>query len=307
MAAVARTRELRAPGIEVRSTRDRVLLREFLEGDRLFSAYALCDLDEREFARTRWGVALSGTAHRRRPRVHRARAAAALRDGRDAVDRRTPARPHPAANRVPGRAPRAACREIERVYRVDPGPPDGPHVGGSCRLPTRHRCGRRASSPPTSAISTACTTSASRRGCRPNRSPTGIYYGVRLGGRLVAAAGTHVVSREARLAVVGNVMTHQTTAAAGYAKLTTGPSRRTCCGSATTSCSTSAPTTRPRSPRTGRSATASTSGSRNASCTVAGPSGIASSRRSGVGYPHRGVPSDRSYRNRARQDAADLR
>jgi len=51
MAAVTRTRTIRESGLEVRSTRDRVLLREFLERDRLFAAYALCDLDEREFAR----------------------------------------------------------------------------------------------------------------------------------------------------------------------------------------------------------------------------------------------------------------
>jgi ribosomal protein S18 acetylase RimI-like enzyme len=41
----------------VSETSDRVLLREFLEKDRLFSAYALCDLDDREFMRTRWGLA----------------------------------------------------------------------------------------------------------------------------------------------------------------------------------------------------------------------------------------------------------
>src|SRR3990170_8639726 len=34
----------------------------------------------------------------------------------------------------------------------------------------------------------------------------GVYYGIRVGGRLVAAAGTHVISEEARLGVVGNVM-----------------------------------------------------------------------------------------------------
>ena len=29
----------------------------FLERDRLYAAYAICDLEEREFARTRWGAA----------------------------------------------------------------------------------------------------------------------------------------------------------------------------------------------------------------------------------------------------------
>src|SRR3954470_17891761 len=36
----------------------------------------------------------------------------------------------------------------------------------------------------------------------------GVYFGIRVSGKLIAAAGTHVISRDARLAVVGNVLTH---------------------------------------------------------------------------------------------------
>jgi predicted GNAT family acetyltransferase len=50
----------------------------------------------------------------------------------------------------------------------------------------------------------------------------GVYYGVRINGRLVAAAGTHVVSRESRLACVGNVLTAADQRGKGYAKITTG-------------------------------------------------------------------------------------
>ena len=46
----------------------------------------------------------------------------------------------------------------------------------------------------------------------------GIYYGIRVNGRLVAAAGTHVISRNARLAVVGNVLTHTDHRGRGYAQ-----------------------------------------------------------------------------------------
>jgi predicted GNAT family acetyltransferase len=49
----------------------------------------------------------------------------------------------------------------------------------------------------------------------------GVYYGIRIGGRLVAAAGTHVISPDARLAAVGNVMTHRDYRGRGYAKVTT--------------------------------------------------------------------------------------
>jgi RimJ/RimL family protein N-acetyltransferase len=50
----------------------------------------------------------------------------------------------------------------------------------------------------------------------------GVYYGMRVGGRLVAAAGTHVISRQARLAVVGNVLTHVDYRGRGYATAVTG-------------------------------------------------------------------------------------
>jgi ribosomal protein S18 acetylase RimI-like enzyme len=50
----------------------------------------------------------------------------------------------------------------------------------------------------------------------------GVYFGLRVNGRLVAAAGTHVVSAEARLAVVGNVLTHADFRGRGYATATTG-------------------------------------------------------------------------------------
>ena len=50
----------------------------------------------------------------------------------------------------------------------------------------------------------------------------GVYYGIRVGGRLVAAAGTHVISETARLAVVGNVFTHEEYRGRGYATAVTG-------------------------------------------------------------------------------------
>ena len=43
--------------LEISITRDRALLRRFLEQDRLRAAYAICDLEEREFARSKWGIA----------------------------------------------------------------------------------------------------------------------------------------------------------------------------------------------------------------------------------------------------------
>jgi len=50
----------------------------------------------------------------------------------------------------------------------------------------------------------------------------GVYYGMRVNGRLVSAAGTHVVSPAARLAVVGNVLTHLDYRGRGFATAVTG-------------------------------------------------------------------------------------
>jgi ribosomal protein S18 acetylase RimI-like enzyme len=50
---------------------------------------------------------------------------------------------------------------------------------------------------------------------------TGVYYGVRVAGRLVAAAGTHVISPTAQMAAVGNVLTHADFRNRGFAKLST--------------------------------------------------------------------------------------
>jgi RimJ/RimL family protein N-acetyltransferase len=50
----------------------------------------------------------------------------------------------------------------------------------------------------------------------------GVYYGLRVHGRLVSAAGTHVISPQARLAVIGNVMTAAEFRGRGYATAVTG-------------------------------------------------------------------------------------
>ena len=63
MASVAIARgDDRGSALLIGETTDRALLRGFLERDRLFAAYALSDLEEREFRRTHWGIAREGGA-----------------------------------------------------------------------------------------------------------------------------------------------------------------------------------------------------------------------------------------------------
>jgi ribosomal protein S18 acetylase RimI-like enzyme len=49
-----------------------------------------------------------------------------------------------------------------------------------------------------------------------------VYYGIRIRGRLVSAAGTHVINRREGIAVVGNVMTHTDYRGHGFAQMVTG-------------------------------------------------------------------------------------
>ena len=208
-------------GPVVRSSTDRGLLRDFLERDRLYAAYALCDLDDREFGRTRWGVAFGGS------------------DPVAVVLEYAGLAPQPVFVMGESAGIAAILRELIRpraaylaartehlpavasIYRVEPGPPMvrmwvdrstfrpcpaevarllPVEVGDLNRL---YQLGFTAWLPPSAVAE-------------------GVYYGIRIGGRLVSAAGTHVISAEARLGVVGNVMTHTNFRGRGYATAVTG-------------------------------------------------------------------------------------
>lgn len=201
-------------------TSDRGLLRAFLEEDRLFAAYALCDLDEQEFRHTRWGVALDGE----RPVAAVLEHAGTLPQpvfvmgdpaGIEAVLRDV-IRP-----RLAFMAMRAeAVAAVERLYRLD--------SGGEMLRMWVDRASFRPHPGLTSRLLPAESGDLNRlyelgfaSWLPPSAIADGVYYGVRIRGLLVAAAGTHVVSREARLAVVGNVLTHRDYRGRGLAKTTT--------------------------------------------------------------------------------------
>jgi ribosomal protein S18 acetylase RimI-like enzyme len=219
MATVAIGRRERT--IDARTTSDRALLRTFLERDRLFAAYAICDLEDREFARTRWAVAWAGGGVVAVGLDYSGLSPQPLflmgtNDGIEAIlrDVLRPRAAYVAA--LPESLP-----AIEAVYRLDPGPPMvRMWVDRATFRPFRADVQRLlpaeigelnrlyqlgfASWLPSSAIA------------------EGVYYGIRVGGKLVAAAGTHVVSPQARLGVVGNVLTHVEHRGRGYATAVTG-------------------------------------------------------------------------------------
>jgi len=60
-----------------------------------------------------------------------------------------------------------------------------------------------------------------RAGFPPSILEDGIYYGIRVRGRLVSAAGTHVINAREGIGVVGNVMTHADYRGHDFAKMVT--------------------------------------------------------------------------------------
>jgi ribosomal protein S18 acetylase RimI-like enzyme len=207
-------------GIEARTTRDRRLLREFLERDRLRAAYAICDLEQREFGKTHWGVAFAGGEPIAVVLEYRGLSPQPLFVMGDpsgiAAVLRDVVRPRV----VYLAADSTHLPEIERIYRIDAGPP-------MLRMWVNRQAFRPASGVALRLLPVEIADLNRLYGLGftswlpPDAIASGVYYGIRVGGRLVAAAGTHVISREARLGVVGNVMTHPDHRGRGYAKLTT--------------------------------------------------------------------------------------
>lgn len=202
-------------------TRDQAVLRGFLERDRLFAAYAICDLDEREFPRTRWAVASRGTEVVALGVEYAGASPQPLfLMGSDAGigailgDVLRPRIAFLAA--LP-----ASLAQVERQYRLDTGPQ-------MVRMATDREHFRLVDEPGVERLSPIDASELNRLyrlgfgAWLPGQSiAEGVYYGLRIRGRIVAAAGTHIVSRDSRLAVVGNVMTAPDFRGRGYAKAVT--------------------------------------------------------------------------------------
>ena len=206
--------------VVARTTADRELLRGFLERDRLFAAYALCDLEAREFPRTRWGIATDGDevlavgleygGVTPQPLFVMGR-----NDGIGAILHDV-VRPRAAYLAAATEALPAVARE----YRVEPGP-----------QMIRMWVDRARFQPVPGEVERLLPVEAGELNhlyqlgfaswLTSGSISEGVYFGIRLRGRLVAAAGTHVISHDARMAVVGNVMTDAAHRGRGYATAVT--------------------------------------------------------------------------------------
>ncbi len=220
MASVAIPRHEAA--ISTAVTSDRALLRAFMERDRLYAAYAICDLDDREFGKTRWGAAWSGGSIIALVMEYSGASPQPLfamgrEDGIVEVLRKV-IRPRLAfIASLPSAVP-----AIQGVYRLDASPQ-------MVRMWVDRARFRPADDPGIERLIPSDVTELNRlyqlgfgAWLPPQAISEGVYHGLRVNGRIVSAAGTHVVSPAARLAVVGNVLTHGDFRGRGYATAVTG-------------------------------------------------------------------------------------
>lgn len=211
----------RREGIVARATTDRAVLRTFLEQDRLYSAYAICDLEEREFARTRWGLAWERDAPVALVLEYNGPTPQPLfvmgrPDGIEVVLRDL-IRPRLAYVA----APVGVFSAVETAYRIDPGPTMVRMWVDQARFRPYPATVQRLLPVEIGDLNRLYQLGFASW-LPPATIADGVYYGTRVNGRLVAAAGTHVISRSARLAVVGNVLTHVDFRGRGFATAVTG-------------------------------------------------------------------------------------
>lgn len=203
------------------ATTDRGLIQRFLDRDRLYAAYALADLEDRELARSRWGIARAGDEVVALVLEYGGPSPQPLfisgrDDGIAAILRDVIKAPIAYVACLP-----QSLRAVESRYRLEAGPQ-------MVRMWVDKSTFRPAEDPGVEPLSAADAGELNRlyrlgfgSWLPPQAVAEGVYFGIRVNGRLVAAAGTHVIGRRAAIAVVGNVLTQPEFRGRGYAQATT--------------------------------------------------------------------------------------
>lgn len=216
MAAVASSATLRA-----RSVTSREQLVAFLRRDRLYAAYALADLDGPQRRRAAWGIAYAQDGEAVALGMHQEglvpqplflmgdpAGCRAVLDGvlkpRDAWFQATDAHQAELATLYALEPPVRMLRMV-----VDRGT-FRPFAGPAERLGSRDLEDLN-----------ALYQLGFRSGFPASVVADGVYYGVRIGGRLVSAAGTHGINPREGMGIVGNVMTHAEYRGQDFAKMVT--------------------------------------------------------------------------------------
>jgi ribosomal protein S18 acetylase RimI-like enzyme len=213
---------LPATQLRARAVTDRDEIAAYLRTDRRYAAYALGDLDSSSRARCSWGIAYDGDREPVALAMHhdglvpqplflmgdpdgcRAVLAGVIKP-RDAFFQSTEALDDAASDLYELERPTALLRMAvdSSAFVATAGAAQRLHAGDIDDLNRLYQLGFRA-------------------GFAQAILDDAVYYGIRIRGRLVSAAGTHVINRREGIAVVGNVMTHADFRGHGFAKMVTG-------------------------------------------------------------------------------------
>jgi ribosomal protein S18 acetylase RimI-like enzyme len=210
-----------SPRIRARAVTDRGEIAAFLRRDRLYAAYALGDLDGPNRARLAWAMAYDDAGRATALAMHheglvpqplflmgapdgcRAILEQALKP-RDAYLQGTELHESALRELYELDAPTLMLRMVVDRDSFEPfaGPAERLTAMDVDDLNRLYQLGFRAGFP-------------------ASVLEDGVYYGVRVRGRLVAAAGTHAINPREGIAVVGNVMTHVDFRGHDFAKMVT--------------------------------------------------------------------------------------
>jgi ribosomal protein S18 acetylase RimI-like enzyme len=210
-----------ASGLRARPVTDRGEIAAFLRSDRLYAAYALGDLDGPNHKRIAWGIAYDprgapialGMHHEGLvpqplflmgdPAGCRQVLESVLKP-RDAYFQSSAVLSQAAAALYDLDPPISMLRMVTDRATFEPfaGPAERLSALDADDLNRLYQLGFRAGFP-------------------PSVLDEGIYFGVRVRGRLVSAAGTHAINAREGIAVVGNVMTHVDYRGHDFAKMVT--------------------------------------------------------------------------------------
>lgn len=219
-AVLDRGREAGHAAFTIERATDPDALRAMLT-DRAYAAYAIAQLEPRRFPTSEWYVA-AGPENRRGIVVHSASGLGrALFTEGDAAAVEAILSLHPGARFTFGSLRPEHLKTITRYFVVLR---QGTMMRMSVTSATFQPIGGdaiRLKGGDITAVNRLYSTEGGPTAYTPAHLEDGVYYGVRVDGYLAAIAGTHVVSDDEGVAVVGNVFTHPRYRGRGFSKVTT--------------------------------------------------------------------------------------
>jgi ribosomal protein S18 acetylase RimI-like enzyme len=221
MTAVSREGQVSGAVYRVDRVTDASALRPLLEGDAAYSAYAIAQLDPRLFAANEWLVS-RGSSGRQALLVHsRSGLGNALFATGDPQALDVALSLHPGARFSFGSL-RVEHRPIVEKYFILTRPQmmSRMQITSETFRPVEGSV-MRLGPAELHDVNYLYSIEGGPAAYRVSHLNDGVYHGVFVGGDLVSIAGTHVVSRAERTAVVGNVFTHPGFRGQGFATIAT--------------------------------------------------------------------------------------